>query len=693
MKKYIYLSIVVLFLSVSLIAQEAAVTGKLTGRIAKMVKEVQMIRDGKMQKFTVDSTNQQFSGKLKLQEPQFIEIKAGNTQSQYYYLVPGESFNITIDKPSLQQSVISISGNAKGSKLQTIYQSYYKALESSGIDLSIKDWHQILFLDNSPLNKAEVSLDAAMKAESPLVNAIPKFKQDMQLSKLVLRRFTEIDTMSFVTIESNLRYLQAAKLGRTAVNIPFMKEYVTDLTNAYAARTLEKYGVVFDAIKQKNISQFIAAEAVQKYITDQGLKNYLYGEKLKIELAVNGLKNQAYVDFLLNNSDQFVRDFYADRLSQLTKNKLPDLNKARKRAFDFTLQDASGKVYRLDNFKGKMVFVDFWASWCAPCRAQIPYQRELEKAYEGKDVVFLSVSLDKSKEDWLKAVKEEDLHGYVLHAEGDFRNPFPKAYIVDAIPRYLLIDAAGNVISDNMMKPQNKKEISAIFDEELYAKNTQGILEKHFQAIGADKLQDQGLYFEYVQSLPGMKSNNKLWFKYPNQLKNNFQFEANEQMKMILGADYFKPRYSLLSGDKFVSNFPAQSDVKGNWVNRIYGFDLYLRKQVFGAVVKFAEENNNEKDSAYVLKLNYKDYVEKYYINKRTFLIDKFVLFSNKLEPRKGGGYFETFTTYSDYRNIQGVMIPFKVNQANILTIKLDKAELMSIEPSFFDTKQPLINQ
>ena len=687
MKKVVIFFALLLSSTSSLMAQQVQISGKVTGKIARMVKEVLFIRDGKSQQIRVDSTSLQFGGNLKLQMPQFVEVKSGNNQAQYYYMVPNERLQITIDKPSMQQSIVTITGQDKGRKLQEIFDSYYKALQEKGIDIKIKDWHMLLFTDNTPLKHAETRLDEQMKANAGLVNAYPDFKADMRLFKQIFRKYTEIDTMSLREIESNLQALKEANLKNTALNIPFLKEYLTDLTNAYAAKTLDKYGIIIDAIKQKNIGQFIAAEVANKYITDNSIKSYLFGEKLKIELAVNGLKNQDYVEFLLSNSNQFVKDFYKERLDQLKANKLPDLNSARKRAFDFTLQDAAGKTYKLDDFKGKMVFVDFWASWCAPCRAQIPYQRELEKAYEGKDVVFLSVSLDRSKEDWLKAVKEEDLHGYVLHAEGDFQNPFPKAYQIQSIPRYLLIDASGNIISDNMIRPQSKKEITAVFDEELYAKNTQSILAKHYEAIGADKLKTNELFIDYVQSVPAMKMNHQLWYDFPKRLKNNIQFDVNVQTRMIVGDDYLKDRFIVMDGDRVMTNFPSQSDFRSVWVNKIFGAELFLRTEIFGSVVKFAEENNDSKDSAYVLKLAYKDFTEKYYINKKTFLLDKIVILNNNLEPRKGGGYFESFISYSDYKNIDGVMLPFKINASNIISFKVNKAALKPMDSSLFETK------
>lgn len=665
-------------------SQKTAITGKVHGKIAKMVRQIQLIHDGKLDSLNIKKEDHTFAGDIKLLEPQFVEIKSGNAKPQYYYLVPNEKIFLTIEKNSMQESVVVINNN-KINKLQDIFNTYYSALEEKGIDTKIRDWHQLLFTNNEPLAYAEAKLKEQLSKNAIFVSSIPNFKSDVLLFMKAFRQFTEIDRMSLTEIEKALQEVKAAKLKRTALNIPFLKEYLTDLANAYAARTLEKYGVSIDNIKQKNVPQFIAAEAINKYVSDTTIKSDLFAEKLRIELPTNGLKNEEFVSYLYENSTQTVKNAYVEKINRLRENKIPDLNAARKKAFNFLLHDSTGKEYRLDDFKGKMLFIDFWASWCAPCKAQIPYQKELEKSYAGKDIVFASVSLDKSKLAWLKAVQEEELHGYVLHAKGDFKNEFPKAYGIESIPRYMLIDANGYIISDNMMKPENKKEMKAILNDELYGKNTEEILEKHFKALGAEVLKSNGLTLNYRQSVVAFNTNGSIYYSYPDKFKNTNQFEETEQMTMLLGKDYFREKYAIINGEKVITNNPAQTNLKETWISKLSGMELFLHKTINNATVKFAEENTTNQDSSFVLKIKFKNREEKYFINKLTYLIDKVIILTTNIEPRKGGGYFETFVNYEDYRNVNGLMIPFKVNQANIINIKVQNAEAKPIDDSIYD--------
>ena len=117
----------------------------------------------------------------------------------------------------------------------------------------------------------------------------------------------------------------------------------------------------------------------------------------------------------------------------------------------FTYPDINGNKVSLKDFHGKYVFIDIWASWCGPCRAQIPALKKLEEELKGKNIVFISISCDKNAKDWKQAVAEEKLEGIILHTAGD--NSFLEAYGIKSIPRFILLDKEGNILDDSMTYP------------------------------------------------------------------------------------------------------------------------------------------------------------------------------------------------------------------------------------------------
>ncbi len=124
-----------------------------------------------------------------------------------------------------------------------------------------------------------------------------------------------------------------------------------------------------------------------------------------------------------------------------------------KPAPDFTARDVDGKEVKLSDFKGKIVYVDVWATWCGPCKREIPFLTKVEKEFHGKDVVFLSVSTDRDENRWKKYVKEKDLQGVQVFTPGGWSSSICKEYNISGIPRFMLIDAEGKIISINAPRP------------------------------------------------------------------------------------------------------------------------------------------------------------------------------------------------------------------------------------------------
>ncbi|MCC3157849.1 TlpA family protein disulfide reductase [Hymenobacter sp. 15J16-1T3B] len=122
---------------------------------------------------------------------------------------------------------------------------------------------------------------------------------------------------------------------------------------------------------------------------------------------------------------------------------------------DFTVRDATGKPVRLSDFRGKVVYLDFWASWCAPCLQEMPASAALREKYAKQDVVFLYVSVDTKEPAWKGALAKPLLtgpnarHGW---AQG-FETPAAKAYSIESIPAYFIIDRQGQLRGSAAPRP------------------------------------------------------------------------------------------------------------------------------------------------------------------------------------------------------------------------------------------------
>lgn len=126
---------------------------------------------------------------------------------------------------------------------------------------------------------------------------------------------------------------------------------------------------------------------------------------------------------------------------------------------NFNCTDLSGKKVSLSDFKGKYVYIDIWATWCGPCQREIPHLQKLEEKYHGKDIYFVSISCDNNKKAWENRVRA-GLKGIQLHfVNGD---TFMNDYMIKGIPRFILLDKEGKIISVDMSRPSDPKTIAKL---------------------------------------------------------------------------------------------------------------------------------------------------------------------------------------------------------------------------------------
>ena len=129
-------------------------------------------------------------------------------------------------------------------------------------------------------------------------------------------------------------------------------------------------------------------------------------------------------------------------------------------------ENHKGGTTSLSDLKGKYVYIDVWATWCGPCKREIPALKKVESKYHNKDIEFVSISIDRETDynKWKTFVETNNLSGVQLIADNDWNSSFVKNYGIKGIPRFILIDPNGNIVNPDAPRPSDPQLIE-LFSE------------------------------------------------------------------------------------------------------------------------------------------------------------------------------------------------------------------------------------
>ena len=131
---------------------------------------------------------------------------------------------------------------------------------------------------------------------------------------------------------------------------------------------------------------------------------------------------------------------------------------------DFAVTDTAGKILRLSDLRGKYVLVDFWASWCAPCRKENPNVVKAYQQFHDKGFEIVGVSLDTKKDAWLKAIEKDGLTwNHVSDLQG-WESGIVKEFGIKVVPTSFLLDKNGKVIANNLREEALQEKLKTLFN-------------------------------------------------------------------------------------------------------------------------------------------------------------------------------------------------------------------------------------
>ncbi len=401
--------------------------------------------------FTFHLTDGKFLDTLDI-ENGFYSLFDGKEQTQVY-LESNYNLNITLNTKEFDESV-QYTGNGAGENNymakralldesfgNKIYYGYYAKLDESD------------FLKES---------DSIYQQKKDLLNKYKKdIKEDFYNIELNNIKYSHLNRVS--RYEGMKRYITGNQEFKVSDNFP----------NAFKNIDLEDESLLKSESYDDFVETFIRELTIKKTkdnasldygvlfmeIADSVIKNGTIKEKIIYNTSVSGINYAKDIDKYYNKAKKLL--IKKDYISELTE-KYTNLKKISKGAIspDFALKNIDGEMYTLDDFKGKYVYIDIWATWCMPCIKEIPYLKKIGKDYQ--NIQFISICKSDKKERWIKMVNEMELEGIQLFASDD-NVDFFKKYMVQGIPRFILIDKEGKIIDANAERPSSPR-LKEIFD-------------------------------------------------------------------------------------------------------------------------------------------------------------------------------------------------------------------------------------
>lgn len=358
------------------------------------------------------------------------------------------------------------------------------------------------FADGSKVSLAVTAThkDEKPTAETTIANGVFSFEGQIEEPKLYLLRITEpsgcsgentfmlenaeIQIVVTKGKQLNAEYMEFAafKVEGSASDKTFREKMVVRdrLNKIYEdnqvkhEEILRKVDEAYNVNDQKAIQELTSSAAYKASLKDDSLffntveesmyslfqenSDSFWGPLLVLaNLNYVPTNDSRYMELYNSFSDEAKNSFYG----QILKEQLFVKSLKGEPMPEFTLPDKDGKLWEQSELgKGKkLLLIDFWASWCSPCRKSIPTLKEIYKEFTEKGLEIVSISIDKDKEDWLKAVEEEQFPWVSLW---DTQNVFSDKFNGKAVPTFILVDEKGVVLDDTVMIQNLRQKIESV---------------------------------------------------------------------------------------------------------------------------------------------------------------------------------------------------------------------------------------
>ena len=370
-----------------------------------------------------------------------------------FLIYPGEKIDITVDSEGLPK--LEIAGQKERNNEFDFFVQNLK--QNKDFDLFMPD--NVKFVADKNFDIEEL-----IKSAKKVLNKREEFLKKFRQSCAVSENFAQYTKTLFKYLYIK-QVLSPIEMQRMDINsLPgFYNNYVESLKSEFSCDScLSNFGYriaignmkeyILRNLKHNSKSFSLGFDTLAFSFTGLG-RRYLLFLQLKENMQKIPAGYEKYLNTFLQEKNDIYSNYLAEKFNFLKKFDSTNHNKKE-------LADIEGNRISWDSmlqkYKGKVLYIDFWASWCVPCRKLLPYSIKLQQEFQNKKVIFIFLSMDDDLLNWKKAVREEG-----ITADRSYIIPNPKESIivkrfkVNLIPRYMIIDKEGYIAEDNALTPDD----------------------------------------------------------------------------------------------------------------------------------------------------------------------------------------------------------------------------------------------
>ena len=391
-----------------------------------------------------------------IEKPEYFELSfVGGRPKITLYARPGDSLLISAQGVGSIYQTIKFGGNAP------VYNDYL--LRSKNISDKLNQ--SLMNLFGQEEKAAMNSLDSARALHADELAALQKNNANIDAYFIKIENSRAIYEWAILhgRYPDYYNYIHKLK-GENKVNLsPEFDTYLAEVD-------LNNEELIILPIYFEFLQSYLRAESGAFYEDDKIQKEYVSFANYQMSIINSKIENSTIKSILAYKSvydqvdyrgstdkdsywDAFTKTCTNDILVEKITNKLAEWKHLDKGApvKEVKLVDIDGNAVTFEQFKGKWIYIDIWATWCSPCRAEIPVLKGLEEDFHGQDIVFMSISVDREQQPWQKMVKDEELKGVQVWAGQN--ETIQKFYKVNGIPRFMIFDPQGNIYDANATRP------------------------------------------------------------------------------------------------------------------------------------------------------------------------------------------------------------------------------------------------